>query len=259
MGDARPIVLLHGAGQTRYSWSDAMHQLVGRGYHVINLDARGHGDSDWSPVGDYELGSLANDLRTVINTLPKRPVLVGASMGGMTALHAVGNSSAEIAAALVLVDVVPRLNPDGVTRILEFMRANPNGFATIEEAASAVEAYNPRRPKRRNISGLMKNLRLGEDNRLRWHWDPAILKSARQSEPSAMTKTLADASSRIYIPTLLLRGAQSDVVDEQGIAEFRKYLPHLETNDVAGAGHMVTGDDNGAFVEAIVSFLDKQS
>lgn len=253
---SRSIILMHGAGQTRHSWAHAMHNLVGRGYHVISLDARGHGDSDWSPVGDYELVTLADDLKSVINTLPTRPVLVGASMGGMTALHAVGNSITEIAAGLVLVDVVPRLNADGVLRVLEFMRANPNGFATVEEAESVVAEYNPRRQRRGSNSGLMRNLRMGKDERLRWHWDPMLLENVHQTKIDEVTKSLADACARVRIPTLLLRGEQSDVVDQQGVSEFQEYLPHLEIINVAGTGHMIAGDDNDAFLEAVIAFIE---
>src|SRR5277367_4027704 len=169
------VILLHGGGQTRHSWAGAMRELLKQGYHVINLDARGHGDSDWAKSGDYRLGTLAADLHAVVSTLPSKPALVGASMGGATALHLVGYSAEPVAAALVMVDVVPRVSPEGAARIGQFMRAHPEGFAAVEEAADAVAAYNPHRPRPKNVSGLMKNLRLRADGRLHWHWDPAFL------------------------------------------------------------------------------------
>src|SRR5271157_2433704 len=90
---APAIILLHGGGQTRHSWGGAMRELVTRGYHVINLDARGHGDSEWAADGDYSLDVLAQDLERVIGTLRSRPALVGASMGGATALLVAGKDA----------------------------------------------------------------------------------------------------------------------------------------------------------------------
>src|SRR5271168_3362663 len=118
---APTVILLHGGGQTRHSWGGAMRQLALRGYQVINLDARGHGDSQWASDGDYTLEVLAQDLESVIGTLRSRPALVGASMGGATALLVAGKNASNLAAALILVDVVPRIDTDGANKIRSFM------------------------------------------------------------------------------------------------------------------------------------------
>ena len=250
------VILTHGGGQTRHSWQGAMRELVAQGYHVINLDARGHGDSDWSPDGIYTVEMLADDLKAVIATLPRPPALVGASMGGITSLLAVGNSEQRIASALILVDVVPRVEPKGAEKIRAFMHARPDGFANLEEAADAVSAYNPHRPRPSDISGLMKNLRVREDGRLRWHWDPRFLRDD-PPEPPVVAEKLLEAASRVREPTLVVRGLQSDIVSEAGIEEFRRHLPTLEVFDVAGAGHMVAGDRNDAFNQGVTDFLNR--
>jgi len=234
-----------------------MHQLVSHGFYVLSIDARGHGDSDWSPDGNYSLESMAADLRAVIATLATRPALVGASMGGATALYAVGTSQQSIASGLVLGDIVPRLDPEGAARILRFMGANPDGFSTLEEAVAAVADYNPYRPRPPGQSGLMKNLRRGTDGRLRWHWDPKIIRRPHRLEPPELAEPLLAACGHVSIPTLLVRGRQSDVVDEAGIEEFRDHLPQLEVVTVAGAGHMVAGDRNDAFNSAVIGFLQR--
>lgn len=255
-----PVILLHGGGQTRHSWGTAMRELVAQGFHVINLDARGHGDSGWAPDADYKLATLAADLVRVIDTLASPPALVGASMGGATSLYAVGNSAAPIARALVLVDVVPRIETAGANKIGAFMRANPEGFATLEQAADAVSAYYPHRPRPKDVSGLMKNLRRREDGRLYWHWDPRMFDQpdpAREPEPPRFADQLLAACAGVHIPTLLVRGSQSDIVGDAGIAEFRTHLPRLEVFDVAGAGHMVAGDRNDAFNQGVIGFLQR--
>lgn len=251
------VILMHGGGQTRHSWGGALRELLRQGFHVINLDARGHGNSDWAPDADYSLQAMASDLRAVIATLSSSPALVGASMGGITALYAVGNGEPTLASALVLVDVVPRVDAAGGKKIGDFMRANADGFATLEEAADAVSAYNPHRPRPKDISGLMKNLRLRDDGRLHWHWDPRFVQNEKRMEPPQFAEVLLAAADRVRIPSLLVRGMQSDIVSEAGVAEFRQHLPSLEVFDVAGAGHMVAGDRNDAFNDGVIGFLQR--
>lgn len=252
---APAVLLLHGGGQTRHSWRGAMRELLQQGYHVINLDARGHGQSGWSPDADYQLETLADDLLQVIASLPSKPALVGASMGGATALYAAGNSADPLTAALVLVDVVPRIDPEGANRVIGFMNSRKEGFANLEEVADAVAAYNPHRPRPGNIQGLMKNLRHGDDGRLYWHWDPRIMDNPRRVEPPDLAETLLQAATNVRAPTLLVRGMQSDIVTEEGITELRERVPDVEVFDVAGAGHMVAGDRNDAFNEGVLGFL----
>jgi len=256
-GDPRAaaVLLLHGGGQTRHSWGRLMRELLARGYHVINLDARGHGDSDWAPDGRYTLEALGSDLRAVIATLARPPAVVGASMGGATSLYVVGTSPAPIAAALVLVDFVPRVDPEGARRIQAFMRGAPQGFATVEDAADAVAAYNPHRVRPRDTRGLMKNLRRRSDGRLHWHWDPALLAGTDEVEPPQFAEQLYQACSGVHCPTLLVRGTESDIVSETGVAEFRKRLTGAEVFDVGGAGHMVAGDRNDEFNAGVTAFL----
>ena len=114
------------------------------------------------------------------------------------------------------------------------------------------------RPRPKDLSGLAKNLRLGEDGRYRWHWDPAFLRRRRRDGvtnlPSA-ERHLA-AARRLAVPTLLVRGRLSDVISMEGVNEFLEAVPKAEFVDVSDAGHMVAGDRNDAFTDAVVGFLD---
>lgn len=252
------VVFLHGGGQTRHAWRKASTQLTAAGYHTLAYDARGHGDSDWAPDKSYTLDDFVADLHAVLDTLSGRPVLVGASLGGVTSLAAVGEGGGDRTSALVLVDVVPRAEPAGVQHIRDFMTGNPEGFAGLHEAADAVARYNPHRPRPRDPSGLMKNLRRGADGRLYWHWDPAFVSGDMRMEPMAMADRLEAAARQVRIPTLLVRGADSDVVSAEGAERFRALIPGAETVDVPGAGHMVAGDRNNVFNDAILDFLARR-
>lgn len=256
--DRPAVVLLHGGGQTRHAWSKAFKRLVAEGYHAISYDARGHGGSGWAEDGDYSTDAMVADLKAVIATLRAPPALVGASMGGITSLTTIGESAFPLATALVLVDVAPTIERKGVEAIRRFMTANPGGFASLEEAADAVAAYNPGRPRPRDPSGLMKNLRRGDDGRLYWHWDPRIIAVSQEEHVAyldAYEARMSGAARNVKVPTLLVRGSQSDVVSLEGAQRLRELIPQAEIADIAGAGHMVAGDRNDAFNDAVVDFL----
>ncbi|MES2320769.1 MAG: alpha/beta hydrolase [Pseudomonadota bacterium] len=255
--DGPPVLLLHGGGQTRHSWGNAQRELIDEGYRVVSLDARGHGESDWVAGGDYGLESQVADVAHVARALG-RPALVGASMGGINAAIACGDD-ADLARALVLVDVTPRLEPEGIDLIERFMGANPDGFASIDAAADAVAAYYPGRSRPASSDGLRKNLRLRENGRWYWHWDPAMFNGGREAKVQAMRERMLAAVEKIRIPTLLVRGGQSDIVSMAGVEELRAYLPHLEFADIAGAGHMIAGDRNDAFNHTVASFLRRHA
>jgi pimeloyl-ACP methyl ester carboxylesterase len=247
------VVLMHGGGQTRFSWMNAGAALVAAGYRVINFDARGHGESDWAGPGGYSLARHAADLRAVIAHVEGPVALVGASLGGATALRAMAEGLRP--AATVLVDIVPNPDPKGVARIRSFMQARPEGFESLEEVADAIAAYNPHRRRPTDLEGLKRNLRQKADGRFRWHWDPAFLGRAVDVELVELAETIEGARVSQDVPVLLIRGMSSDVVSDAGTAALREVLPRLETFDVAGAGHMVAGDRNDAFNDGMLQFL----
>ena len=249
------VILLHGGGQTRHSWKTATWALVARGNYVVSLDLRGHGESDWSKNGDYGFDSYVADLFAVIRLLRTKPTLIGASLGGLVSLLAVGENGGNFARALVLVDVTPKLNRQGTERIVAFMQSHPNGFASLEEAADAVARFLPHRPRPGNASGLYRNLRMGPDGRYYWRWDPGFHRSYAAMAPEAILKRCESAARKVTIPTLLVRGSLSEVVDEEGIRHFLSVIPSAQFVDVRGASHMVAGDKNDAFNAAVIGFL----
>lgn len=247
------VVLMHGGGQTRFSWMGAGDALIAAGYHVINFDARGHGESDWAGAGGYSLRHSADDLVAVIDGVSGPFALVGASLGGATALR--GLADGMNPAAVVLVDIVPNPDPRGVMRIRAFMQGKPEGFESLDEVADAIMAYNPHRSRPRNLEGLKRNLRQRTDGRYHWHWDPAFLGRDIDVELVELAETIEGARRAQDVPVLLIRGLSSDVVNEAGSVILNEALPRLEFFDVAGAGHMVAGDRNDIFNAGMLHFL----
>ncbi|GAB11701.1 hypothetical protein GOARA_082_00900 [Gordonia araii NBRC 100433] len=256
-----PVVFLHGGGQTRHSWASSARDLADAGWSTLTVDLRGHGDSGWSPDGLYGLGRFADDVVSIAEFLGRPPVLVGASLGGNAALSALGED-VELARGLVLVDVSPFVQRSGTDRVRAFMAEHAEtGFASLEEAADAVAAYQPHRKRPKNLDGLRKNLR-ERDGRWYWHWDPAFLKGvsddAVQRDRHLDPVHLGAAAASLRIPTLLVRGGESDVISVADSARFLRVVPHAEFASVGGAHHMVAGDDNAVFEDVLADFLDRR-
>lgn len=253
---AQLVMLLHGGGQTRHAWKGAGETLGNSGYHAVAFDARGHGDSDWAATSEeYAPDCMVEDLVCVAKALGSdRPILVGASMGGGTSLLSIGLDKVD-AAALVLVDMAPRIEPEGSRKIQEFMNQKPDGFDTLEEVAEAIANYQPHRKRPRNLDGLAKNVRLGANGKYVWHWDPKRRAGQRVNGP--YRDRLSAAADTLTLPTLLVRGGLSDVLSEDGAQSFLQQAPHAEYVNVKNAAHMVAGDRNDIFADSVIEFLKR--
>ncbi len=251
-----PLVLLqHGGGQTRHAWKGTGELLGAAGYYAVAFDARGHGDSDWAPDGSYGQDVMVQDLECVIAALGRRrPVLVGASMGGGTSLVAVGEGHVD-ASALIMVDIAPRIEAEGIGKIHAFMSQKPDGFTSLEEVAEAIGNYQPQRVRPKNLDGLVKNVRLGADGKYRWHWDPRFRAGTR--DLGRRQQRLEACARQLTLPTLLVRGGLSDVLSEAGAQHFLTLCPHSEYVNVTNAGHMVAGDRNDIFGSSVIAFLER--
>lgn len=254
-GDRPTILMLHGGGQNRFSWKNTGQVLADHGFHVVALDARGHGDSDRAPDGRYTVDTLARDVAAVLTALDGPVVLIGASMGGLTGIKAAYQAGPRIVTKLVLVDVVPRFESEGSHRIRDFMTRHVHGFETLEQAADAIADYLPYRRRPRNLEGLKKNLRQ-RDGRWHWHWDPAFVLQAGD-DPFVEIEKLEREAMDLAIPILLIRGKLSDVVSPEGVADFLAKVPRAEFVELSEAGHTAAGDDNDAFSDAVISFVTR--
>ena len=254
-GDGLPVILSPGGGQTRHSWGGVARSLADAGFRAITLDLRGHGDSGWAPPGQgYMLDDYAEDVRAAARLAGRPPLLVGASLGGLASLIAAGEPPCAPIAGLCLVDVSPNLRPRGVAGILGFMRATRDGFDSPADAARAIADYLPHRPPPRDLEGLRKNLRQRENGRYAWHWDPATIDPPL--DPDATNPRLQAAAARVAAPALLLRGERSELVTRAVADAFMARFADGRVEDIEGARHMVAGDANNAFGQALCRFAE---
>jgi len=243
---------------------------------------KGHGQSYWDTSQTeeypYTIESFGSDMDSLLERLHmtnshgiyRKPILVGASLGGLSILHS--NLAKRSASAVVLVDIAPKMEKEGVGRITSWMTSTAEtGFATMEEAAAAVQKYNPRaksgdkdtEAKPFNLESLKKNLRKRDNGRFYWHWDPNFLAPYLENEGYVADlkeheRKTNEMAKEIECPCLLVRGSKTDVLSQEGVQSFKSFVPHAEVVDVAEAGHMVAGDQNTIFAAAVLDFAKRQ-
>jgi pimeloyl-ACP methyl ester carboxylesterase len=257
VGDPRhpPVILSHGGGQTRHSWGGTAQQLASQGWYAISYDHRGHGDSGWSPDTLYNFDRFASDLCTVAASCETKPAVVGASLGGLSAMLCAGEVAPDMLASVTLVDVTPSLNRAGVEHIFAFMSHRMDeGFANLDEAADCIAEFTGR-PRRSDTKGLAKNLRL-RNGRYFWHWDPHFFNLS--DDQGSLLGRMNKAAQKMTLPVMLVRGQMSDVVTQTQVDEFLSLVPHADYVDVEKARHMVAGDANDIFTDAVLDFLSRQ-
>jgi pimeloyl-ACP methyl ester carboxylesterase len=252
------LIFLHGFGQNRQAWRSTSAQLQSAGFSGTAVDGRGHGESAWNaPSKRYSMQQFVDDTVHLATSRQRvgapLPILVGASMGGLLGLLTAGEAQTPIYSALVMVDVTPRWETQGVERILAFMGAHPEGFANLQAAGDAIAAYLPHR-RRKTDDELSSLLVQRDDGRWRWHWDPRLLDEVARDVDQYQSRLIA-AARNVRIPTLLVSGARSDVVSDATVDEFLALVPHAQHARIADATHMVAGDRNDVFTGAILDFL----
>lgn len=253
-GRAPGVLLAHGFGQTRQAWVATQRRLSQAGHASLAWDLRGHGQSDRNPsASPYSGDQFVADVGTAARALGPAPVLVGASMGGLTGL--IAQTRGRLFSAMVLVDITPRWEAAGVERILGFMNAHPDGFDSFDHAAEQIAAYLPHRREKKTPAQLAHLLNARPDGRLAWHWDPRLL-SEFIPTTDQLQPLIEEACRQLDIPVLLVSGGRSDLVTQQTVEHFLELAPHARHVQLPQATHMVAGDDNDAFTDTLIPFLN---
>jgi non-heme chloroperoxidase len=255
--DNLPLVLLHGVGQTCHTW-DLFAAAMSPHFHVMAFDQRGHGDTDWAPDKDYSRKTMVKDAEAFTTALGlDRFFLTGMSMGGANSLAFTGQNPDRVE-ALVVVDVGPRVENKGVQHIRNFMK-DFREFDSLEDAAAVIHKFNPRRPLEviRKYT-VVYNLKQLPSGKWTWKYDTYFSEGHSRGDVKQMEQELSTEVKKISCPTLLVKGAESDVLSLDGARLLQAAVPGSEFALIPGAGHSVMGDNPPAFEAAVREFYQKK-
>jgi pimeloyl-ACP methyl ester carboxylesterase len=242
------LLLLHGGAQTAHSWDEVAPDLA-RDHHVLALDQRGHGDSDWAPDGRYRRADFVRDVQAFLDDRSwSVATLVGLSLGGLNAI-AFAAAHPQRVRGLVVVDVAPTVAPAGVSAIRAQLAVRE--FATLEEAVERARAFNPRRTTENLRERLGHALRRDERGRWVYKFDPAIGGGGGEVDPGVHWSDVR----RLRCATLLVRGTESPILARETAERFVTELPGTTVAEVPGAGHSVMGDNPEGFLAVVRPFL----
>src|SRR5215813_6317910 len=250
-----PVVFLHGGGLNAHTW-DLVCASLRHERHCVALDQRGHGESEWSPQMDYSTESHVGDLEAFVDRLGfERFVLVGMSLGGANALAWAGRHSRRLA-GLVLIDVGPEVRSEGVRKIQAFTsEAVP--LDSVEQYVDRALAFNPRRNRELLRRSLLHNLRRMPDGRFMWKYDQRHRGKLDPAAQARRRELLWSAVETVECPTLVVRGAQSDVFHDEDAEQLAGRLAKGRWVKIEGAGHTVQGDNPAGLLVALRGFLDE--
>ena len=249
--DKPKMLLLHGGAQTAHSW-DFFALGIRDQYHVIALDQRGHGDSDWSEAGEYKVEDYIQDVDSFTDAIGFDSfVLVGLSMGGRNSFSFTATHPAKVR-ALVICDVGPETQKEGTDHIKEFLQ-DTEIFESFDWLVARVQRYNPRRPEEQIRGSLLNNLKKLPDGR--WTWKHDRRNGIARDRGNEVTEKGWEYVRAVRCPTLIVRGAESDVFAPGTAKKMQDSIPGSQLVEIPKAGHLVQGDNPVEFDKSVRKFL----
>jgi pimeloyl-ACP methyl ester carboxylesterase len=253
---APAVLLLHGGNQTAHSW-DLVSLALAERFHVVAVDQRGHGDSEWPRDGEASTEAMAADAERIVATLGlRRPVVVGHSMGGLVTMTLL-LAHPEIAARAVLVDVGPEVAEEGTRQIRDFVRGTAE-FDSLEEFVERVAAYDPYRSREHIARTARYNLLRRADGKYASKHD-LRRRLAEVGAMQAPRRLSLDDVRAITCPVLVVRGGDSRVLTAEAAERFAAALPDGRLVTVPRCGHNVHSQNTAGFLDAVLPFLDGAS
>jgi pimeloyl-ACP methyl ester carboxylesterase len=250
--DAVPLVLLHGFTGHARSW-DALASSLSRHFRVLALDQRGHGESGWAPADAYGTSEMVADLAAFVDALSlERFVLLGLSMGGIVSIAYAGARPVELE-RLILVDIGPEIMAGGMKSIRDNV-ARSDVFDDPEEAFSRAREDNPVPPEAHHRYRVRHSLMRTEDGRWTYRYDP-VLRDPRAKRERLSSDAGWKAVASIDVPTLLVRGANSDILAREVAARMIDELADGRLVEIPGSGHPVPLDKPEAFEQVVREHL----
>ncbi|MPZ99843.1 MAG: alpha/beta fold hydrolase [Dehalococcoidia bacterium] len=259
-GDTRTkhaVVLLHGYAETSEMWTESAQDLA-REFRVIAVDQRGYGQSDRAGDQDYTRATQVEDLEAVLDQLGLRSVtLVGHSMGGANAICYAAEHP-EVVSALIVIEAAPEVLRSGVEGLRRMM-ASAEEFTSMEEATDAFRPFFPYATTEQLDRRARAALTEGAGGALTWDFDPIFRDPmARPPEPDPGQRRLADlwdCVDRVQCPTMIVRGAETDMLTPEAIQRLHRRIPGSRVSLIEDAGHPVPTDQPSSLSLNVREFL----
>ena len=252
------MLCVHGSAQNAHMWDFTALAFRHR-YHIVAIDQRGHGDSDWAPDAEYNRAAYVSDLGKVVDNLGMDSlVLMGLSLGGSNSV-AYAAANPQRVRALVVVDVGPEPQVGAENAANDFVTQS-DVLDSYEEFVQRVIAYSPHRPEWLIRSSLPHSLRQLPDGRWTWKYDSVLRDPVRRAQSAAARMDSAsrwELWERVKCLTLIVRGEHSRMLSRDVADRMVQRNPNSRLIEVPKAGHRVPGDNPAAFEEALRGFLDQ--
>lgn len=257
-GDPRApaLLLLHGLRGYSGTWRGLAAALCG-GYHLIALDQRGRGESDWDPGQNYYTDAYLADLAAVVDHLGlERFALVGHSMGGTTA-YVYAAEHPQRVAALLIEDIAPgsSIEGAGAKRIVAEMATLPDSFASWAEARRYWREKRPTVSDAALEQRVAESMRMGCDGAITWRYDARGIRQTRMLPDPTRIVDLWPVVARITVPTLVIRGERSDFCPLPTVERMCATNTHITSVTVPNASHYVHDDAPVPFNQHVREFL----
>jgi len=250
-GDTPPeLVLVHGGAQNAHTW-DTVALALDR--PLLAVDLPGHGHSDPRYDGPFGPVQNAGDVAIALRKLaPDARLVVGMSLGGLTSI-AMAARAPELVAKLMLVDVTPGVDREKAAPIAAFI-SGPESFESFDEILDRTIEFNPTRSVSSLRRGVLHNAVRRDDGRWVWRYQrPRLAETAEMPDFGV----LWDDVSKLDVPLVLARGADSAVVGDEDVAELLRRQPGARVEVVTGAGHSIQGDQPIELARLIADFADE--
>ncbi|HEX3409853.1 MAG TPA: alpha/beta hydrolase [Candidatus Binataceae bacterium] len=250
-----PLICIHGLSGNAHNF-DGLAPHLTADHHVMSIDVRGRGDSQWGPPGEYAPPIYVSDLAAMLDALEfDRVTLIGTSMGGIISMIFAGGYPHRVD-RLVLNDIGPEVDPAGLKRITDYFTDAPTNFADLTEVAAYYRANYPflaNTPEPELIEFARWAVKPADDGRLTWKIDPAV-RNIPRTGAAARPLDMWVPFARITARTLVIRGATSDILAPDTAARMCRVLPGSKLVEIPGVGHAPTLSEPAA-VAAIRAFL----
>jgi esterase len=242
-----PFIMLHGIARVAHQF-DHVAPYFKDDYHVMAIDMRGHGDSEWSPEGAYLVEDYVKDLEAFVDRLDLHGLtLLGNSTGGRVVQVYAGLHPDRVA-RLISEDVGPERTNEIASAFTRQVQQEQDGWASEDELLASLKRSNTKTPDEILRAYAHFGSKRREDGRIVWKRDPNLAKGFVPTE-------LWQFVSKIKCPTIYILGGASRIVPPETQQKLKETIPGVQIVVIPGVGHYPDQESTPEFLRIVRTFL----